>query len=639
MYLYVWWGISVFVFLVTFVGTFVLSKLRYRRKRILTPNKMLILGVFLSAVILFCPFYLEKFSDSVWWLEWIKAVLLSIHHAICLFAFEGGFIELFEADQRVSMLYTGTSAVFYAVAPLLTFGVVLSFFKNVSAYRKYLFSFWKHTHVFSGLNEKSLALAKSIDEIHNKTGDGSKRRYRFFSKALIVFTDVPNKNDEVHLELLEEAKEIGAILFSKDLGSVKYRNSKYSVRKVNFYLISEDESEKIRHAESIMNDYDYADVELRVFSDDIRSELLLAAKAVKNMKVIRINDIQSLIYHNLDVHGLRLFQNARAENNAEKVISAVIVGLGKYGIEMMKSLIWLCQMDGYRLKINAFDIDRHASDNFTDMCPELMSEKYNGEYIPGESRYEINIHDGIDVKSTAFSEKFSQITDATYIFVCLGSDVENLNAAVKIRTLSERVHYTGDHHKPDIETVIYDSNIAASMGMKWKGDKNTEYSDGVSNFKNQFYNIHMIGDLQQLYSVETIVNSDIVRMAEEANKNHAWRVYQNELDKIANLTEPEFSEKKSEIAQKREDNIRAFYKYEYNYRSSIARIIHENKSTVLNVKNPALEHKRWNAYMRTEGYRFSGSKDEASRNDLAKLHHNLVPFAELDEKRDIQKDT
>jgi hypothetical protein len=45
-----------------------------------------------------------------------------------------------------------------------------------------------------------------------------------------------------------------------------------------------------------------------------------------------------------------------------------------------------------------------------------------------------------------------------------------------------------------------------------------------------------------------------------------------------------------------------------------------------------LEHRRWNAYMRAEGYVFSGSKDKSSRNDLAKMHHDLVDYGSLSEE-------
>ena len=51
----------------------------------------------------------------------------------------------------------------------------------------------------------------------------------------------------------------------------------------------------------------------------------------------------------------------------------------------------------------------------------------------------------------------------------------------------------------------------------------------------------------------------------------------------------------------------------------------EEESDIISV----LEHRRWNAYMRAEGYVYSGSKDKASRNDLAKMHHDLVQYAEL----------
>ena len=45
-----------------------------------------------------------------------------------------------------------------------------------------------------------------------------------------------------------------------------------------------------------------------------------------------------------------------------------------------------------------------------------------------------------------------------------------------------------------------------------------------------------------------------------------------------------------------------------------------------------LEHRRWNAYMRSEGYVYSGSPHESSRNDLAKMHHDLVVFDLLSEE-------
>lgn len=36
--------------------------------------------------------------------------------------------------------------------------------------------------------------------------------------------------------------------------------------------------------------------------------------------------------------------------------------------------------------------------------------------------------------------------------------------------------------------------------------------------------------------------------------------------------------------------------------------------------------------MRSEGYVYSGTPDKASRNDLAKMHHDLVDFSLLPEE-------
>ena len=46
-----------------------------------------------------------------------------------------------------------------------------------------------------------------------------------------------------------------------------------------------------------------------------------------------------------------------------------------------------------------------------------------------------------------------------------------------------------------------------------------------------------------------------------------------------------------------------------------------------------LEHKRWNAYMRSEGFTYA-----EKRNNLAKTHHCLVPFDELPLKEQEKDD-
>lgn len=614
-----WNNISAIILIVSIVVAFIMYTRRIKWHWI-TSRNLFVFGVFCSAWILLYPTYRVVMPS-------VNALILSAQNSVRLFAFDDNIFDIIERVEEANVNGNCTAlpgyykiflSLYHTLTPVLTITVILSFFRNIVSYVQYKLSFYKDAHIFSELNEKTLTLAKSIDKKENK-----KRgiKYKFIKSVVIVFADILDKNEEAHLDLIDEAEKMGAILFRKDIQTINF--SRLSKKALNFYLISDDEQEKIRHANFIIKRYDISEkVELRLFSDDIRSELLFAAKNVKHMKAIRVNDIQSLIYHNLDVNGVRLFENSRSVTDTKNIISAVIVGLGKYGTEMMKALSWFCQLEGYKIKINAFDIDQQAKEHFTNMCPELMSDKFNKQDVPGEAQYEINIHGGVDVYSPDFYEALSQIKDATYIFVCLGSDKENLAISTKIRSICETVQYTGDHHKPDIETVIYDSNIRDSMGIKWDGEDG-DNKIGVTNFKNQCYNIHMIGDIDGFYCFDTLIDSALI---EEGKYVHL-----------------------------RWGDERKFWKYEYNYRSSIAKAMHERLRKKMNIEIPGInknwddrtdeeklaigkiEHVRWNAYMRTEGYKYSGNNNESSRNDLGKVHHNLVPVTELSDD-DLRKD-
>ena len=50
------------------------------------------------------------------------------------------------------------------------------------------------------------------------------------------------------------------------------------------------------------------------------------------------------------------------------------------------------------------------------------------------------------------------------------------------------------------------------------------------------------------------------------------------------------------------------------------------------------EHRRWLAYMRSEGFIYSGLRAETSRNNLGKMHNDMVAFEHLDDS-DIEKDS
>ena len=220
---------------------------------------------------------------------------------------------------------------------------------------------------------------------------------------------------------------------------------------------------------------------------------------------------------------------------------------------------------------------------------------HNNDSAADEAQYSICFYDGIDYRTPAFTRSLEK-TAVTLAFVALGDNSLNLDAALALRSLFERQKQKCNLN-PKLFTVIY-SPVQASMIREHK----------LLNFKNQDYRIQVIGDLDERYSYELVTHSELER--EALSRHLRWG------------TEADF------------------YRFEYHYRSSMATAIHAKWRQRCNIPEeelPELEHKRWNAYMRSEGYAYSGSPAASSRNDLAKLHNDLVGFASLP-AAEVEKD-
>ena len=578
--------LSIFSLIVVVVFSFVLNHVRSINQKKFNLFNALFAGVFVSAFFMFMPTHLATAELSV--IGYLRATLLSVFNSIQVFAagceFGNVAENMTQCPEWLTVIYQAWISVIYVVAPMFTIGVVLSLFKNISAYLKYLRSYFKDAYVFSELNDKSLVLASDIKS-KNKT-------------ATIVFTDVFEDNEEKIYELIEQAKKLGAICFKKDILVVDFK--KHSDKKnLSFFNIGSNETENLNQALKLIQNYRERDsVHIYVFSTKIESELLLTAVDKGKVKVRRINEVQSLVNRILYERGEVLFNTANEAADGYKHISAVVVGMGRHGTEMVKALSWYGQMDGYKIEINAFDKDGLAKSKFIDLAPELMSDDYNGVEVEGEAQYKITIHPGLNVQTVDFTNEVKKITNATYILIALGDDDVNINTAVNLR-----MHFARIGLHPVIQAIVY--NAEQKKALK-----------GIKNYRGQEYDIEFIGDLESSYAEDVIIDSEL---EEDALKRHLkWG--------------------------KEEE----FWTYEYNYRSSMASAIHMRARMICGIPGAnkseedlteeernvieVLEHKRWNAYMRSEGYVFSGSKDKSSRNDLAKMHHDLVDFSSLTEE-------
>ena len=263
-------------------------------------------------------------------------------------------------------------------------------------------------------------------------------------------------------------------------------------------------------------------------------------------------------------------------------------------------------MDGYEAEINAFDINEDARSEFASLCPELMDKKFNGKNLaPDDTCYKIAVHSGVNVLTKKFDNMVCSLPHVTYVFVCLGNDEINISTAVKLRTiLARRGMY------PVIQAVVYNSDKKESL-------------QGIKNFRGDDYKIDFIGDIRSSFSEKVIIDNEV---EDEAKKRHL----------SYGGTEKEF------------------WQFEYNYNSSVASAIHKKAREKCGIPGTnaepekrelserralrKLEHRRWNAYMRAEGYVYAGEVRRVARNDLAKKHNLLAPFNELPTRERVKDD-
>lgn len=574
--------VSMVCFLIAAVFSIVVSSVSKRKHNVFN---LMFTSTVTAAFFVFVP--IHSLSNEITALGLIRIFMLSLFNAIQLFAagcdFEFVANNLANCPSWLILGYKTWVAFLFVLAPLFTFGFILSLFKNIFAYLRYMYAYFRDVYVFSELNEKSFALA---NDIKNKN-----------RKAVIVFTDIFDEHEEKMYELLERTKEIGAINFKKDILVIDFKKHSKDKR-ISFFAIGENATENLNQSLKLIEKFrERENTHLYVFSTKIESEILLVATEKGKIKTRRINEVQSLVNRMLYERGELLFESAKKIDDEYNNISVVVVGMGSHGTEFIKAITWYCQMDNYRVEINAFDKDTLAEEKFTALAPELMHKDYNGVYNDGEAQYKINIHSDMDVFTKRFADEISNINDATFVVVALGDDDLNINTAVNIRMYFER---KGVH--PIIQAIVYNSQQRKAL-------------QGVENYRGQKYDIDFIGDTESSYTEEVIMNSEL--------ENKALKLHLN------------WGEEEE------------FWKYEYNYRSSVASAIHMKARIYCGIPGASktekeltteerdiiesLEHRRWNAYMRAEGYIYSGSKAKESRNELAKMHNDLVSRLALDE--------
>jgi hypothetical protein len=604
--------ISILCMLAGLMAGLVLSR-RGKHQALIRPLPVVLVAAFISLTIIFYPVCLAYFPNEPY--QVIQALLVSAYKALMAFVINADVESIIAAaldlESWARTPYVIFSMLLCIFAPVLVFSLALSMIKRVSTYWNWLLGYRRETYVFSRLNEKSLALSRSI----------LKQAQLERKKApLLAFASV-SERDEIAFNLMEEAQALGSLCFKEDISSVPLW-AHDAASDIRFVIIDDDRNENhfqlLRLIEKSESEKWKRTKErtwlylLEASSDD---DLILGGQG-SEITVRRIDKVRSFVYNYLWKQGKEALFDTAVTNPAQprtKEIRVFLVGIGKNGSMMLRSLAWFGQMDGYALTIDAFDSDEIASSRIQTICPELLDPSHNNQWLDDDAQYNIRLHGKMDVFSQEFAETVKELDSPTFVFVSLGDDDTNIDVALRIRTqLLRKVKMDGEM-KGDllgaIHVVVHNSRRAQTLG------------DDLA--------LRWIGDFESVYSYETILDQELEKKAESVH------TYWHKNDP-------------SSYKRAKEE----YWRKEYYRNSSMAEVIHKDVRDVLYAEaereesptnisssldsnraeaSAILEHRRWLAYMRAEGFIFSGSTDESSRCDQAKIHNLLVRYGSLPE--------
>ena len=443
------WSIFVLLSLaVLLIGTGTTLILAFQRKRLkLSPIHLLLISVFVADFLLIFPVYHSAIlsGTSIW-----QALFMTAHDTIQIFTVNGDTAFLRENAEAINAfvrpIFIGYGAFLYVFSPILTVGFLLSFFRNISSYIRYVFCFFSNVYVFSDMDKRAWALAKSIAENDKRAA------------IVIAGRDDPNWDDE--------ARSINAIYFSKEITDLKLRfhSKKHSI---SYLLMQEDPSKNLSDALSLTEQLrarryktkkgklsNAQKPTLYVFSPLPEHEPLISSFDNTCCSVRIVNTVSSVIYKFLFEKGREIIESAETAEDGTKMIRVGIVGLGQYGVELTKALPWLCQLDGCQLHLHIFEKDKDRISHFKSLYPGLVNSNFLSESTNGaDPSYRFYFHP-FSADSYNYRKTLQENKPFTYFFVLTGNDDSNIRISFKTR------QFCSDYQKaPIIRTRIYNSEL------------------------------------------------------------------------------------------------------------------------------------------------------------------------------------
>lgn len=527
-------------------------------------------------------------------------------------------------------LYT---ALLHLLAYALVFGLILSLLKNFFPKLQYLLFSSGRLCIFSDLNERAVLLAEDLRRQH--------------PKAVLVFLCVREDNEtEAQRQWAARAKAIRAYCFSDDETALPIPPGCRKSR-VDFILLEEGENENLRCALELTEQYrGHSNVRITLASSQPEAEAFVDSAEKDGLSLRLLHEARSIVFQLYDT--MPLFLGAK-----EGRLEILVVGMGKVGLEAVRTACWCGQTADLRPIIHVVDRDPLAASRFARLCPELADS-------PAETACRVCFHQ-LDAEGCGFSDFLRSHTGIGYVICALEEESLNLRTAMEIRRCFEELHpdIPGSDLPCPIINVLLRDPFLSRTGRELIFASRPEYPLRLNSF----------GSLQEIYTWENISGSYLETMAFGFHQYY---------DGSLNSSDPEASRQ----------SRRNFENSAYNRRSSMALALHckyklysalpcwrdpsrspletwsghpsralqeafaaylQGEDLPPDERKPGsadrleelarLEHRRWNAFMRADGWRAASPEQlrgywpvlHNHRSMLAKLHPCLVPWEQLPE--------
>ena len=511
----------------------------------------------------------------------------------------------FAGHPVFSSLYATLITVVNIVMLFFVAGLIVKFLEGPVQLMRMSLSKRRPAYVFPVCNSKTLAIAESIKD----------------PRTNIIFAYGDREPGQTEKQRIND---IGGVYVSGSVAGILDRIGRRS-KGIEIFLFGDSEVSNLSELEKICDKVGAGvKAPVRIFVElsdtpwDLYDSFLDKhnTPAGEKLTINFVRTEESFAYNDLLKYSI--FENAIQTDENRKDIKVLIVGMNERNLEMLKAVLHLGQMPGYRLTVMVLD----ESDGRKRLMAKLP-EVYDECKTEGDAIYRLIYKENVDME--VLEAVGNEYPDFTFAFVNAGNDLKNTGIAVRLNEMCLRKGRKAGYR---IQVNIEDQKICRS----WDSDI-TERMD-------------FVGDIKTIYAHDFITMSDIekgaiaiheVRYPEGTDRYRSWVSYcNNEYNRHSVYARTLSFKHKVKIIHDMYDPNDELKGTEKEF--DIYRVTKTNRIWKI------YEHMRWNMYTRTRGFVLADKAllDEDGRVDkktrsAARVHHDLIHYSKLP-KEDQDKD-